>query len=65
MIIRVVLLFLIVIVVLGMIGKWRLPRLPRRKPGTAVEAARKCSVCGAYAIGAKPAPCARETCPHR
>ncbi len=65
MIVRVVLIFLIVMIVLGMIGKWRLPSLPKRRKGTAIEAARKCSVCGAYAIGAHPAPCARETCPHR
>ena len=59
---RAVLLFLIVVAVLGAVGKWRLPRPPR---GPAVEAARKCSVCGAYVVGPRPEPCARADCRFR
>lgn len=63
MMVKAVVLFLLVMLVLGMIGKLRLPRLTRRKPGTAIEPARKCAVCGAFAIGGTP--CARSDCPTR
>ena len=62
---RAVVLFLLVTVILGVIGKWRLPGLPKRRPGPAVEVARKCPDCDAYVLGAKPAPCARPDCRFR
>lgn len=65
MTIRIILIFLVVMLVLGMIGKWRLPRVPRRKPGTAIEPARKCVACGAYTVGKERAPCTRPDCPAR
>jgi hypothetical protein len=62
--VKAVLLFLIVIAVLGMFGKWRLPKqLPRGPRRPAVEAARKCPVCGAYGVGEARAPCTRPDCP--
>jgi len=64
MIFKVVTLFLAFILVVGMIGKLVSPRQPR-KPGPAIEAARKCPECGTYVIGAAPAPCDRASCPHR
>lgn len=65
MIVRLVLLFLIVMLVLGMIGKWRLPRVSRRKTGTAIEPASKCPTCGTYRVGTAPPTCGREDCPTR
>ena len=53
MLIRIVLLFLIVIVALGMFGKLR---LPGRKPLDRLDA-RKCPACGTYRIGKGPCPC--------
>jgi hypothetical protein len=65
MMIRVVLLFLIVVLVLGMIGKLRLPQTGRRGPRPAVEATRKCPDCDAYVLGQHPAPCERPDCRYR
>lgn len=63
--IRAVLLFLVIIAILAMIGKWRLPNLPRRRSGTAIQAARKCPTCGAYNVGDPATPCERPDCPSR
>ncbi len=65
MMIKAVLLFLVVMLLLGMFGKWRLPKIAPRKRGTAIEPARKCSLCGAYIVGSTPEPCARSDCPAR
>jgi hypothetical protein len=62
---RVVLLLIAVAIVLAMIGKLRLPRLPRRPAGKAIEPARKCPDCGAYVVGSRPEPCARPDCRFR
>jgi hypothetical protein len=64
MIFKVVTLFLAFILLVGMIGKFIAPRRPRGSE-PAIEAARKCPECGSYVIGAAPAPCDRDTCPHR
>jgi hypothetical protein len=45
---KVVLLFLIFIMILGIFGKLRLPKLPTFKRKTRVEEARKCADCGAF-----------------
>jgi hypothetical protein len=45
---KVVLLFLIFIMVLGIFGKLRLPKLPTFKRNKGVEDARKCESCGAF-----------------
>jgi hypothetical protein len=50
---------LALLLVAGMIGRSLAPRVGRPKPGRAVEAARKCSSCGAYAL----ARCDRSDCP--
>lgn len=64
MIIKVTLLFLVAMMVLGMFGKLRVPKLRRGKPEIkAVESAKKCKTCGAYVIGAQP-KCGRSDCPH-
>ncbi|MSU91323.1 hypothetical protein GE300_17210 [Rhodobacteraceae bacterium 2CG4] len=57
MIVRAVLLFLIAMAVLAMFGKLRLPRLPGRRRGGKLAAARKCPECGAYTPGKGPCPC--------
>ncbi|MBD3625481.1 MAG: hypothetical protein HUJ24_08905 [Rhodobacteraceae bacterium] len=61
MIVRAVLLFLIVIAVMGMFGRLRLPRLPRRGAGRALPKARKCPDCGAVIPGKGPCPCHRDS----
>jgi hypothetical protein len=63
--IRIVLVFLVVVLILGWIGKWRLPRVPQRRPGPAVQSARKCPDCDAYVLGSHPEPCARPDCRFR
>lgn len=55
--VKVVSLFLIGMLVLAMFGKLRLPKLPKRKPRKTIEAAGKCSKCGAYKIGDAPCVC--------
>ncbi len=62
--VKAVLVFLAVILILGMIGKWRLPSLPRKR-GTAVTSARKCPTCGVYAVRDAAKPCGRADCPLR
>jgi hypothetical protein len=58
-----VLLFLLLIALLGIGGKWL--RLPPKRSTRRVDAAGKCSVCRAYTIGRPPAPCSRPDCPYR
>lgn len=65
MILKAVMLFLVGVAVLGMFGKWRLPKRRREKPGTAIESARKCGTCGVYRLAVEPDPCARADCPQR
>lgn len=45
---KVVLLFLIFIMVLGIFGKLRMPKLPTMKRKKGVEDARKCEDCGKF-----------------
>jgi hypothetical protein len=45
---KVVLIFLIFIIVLGIFGKLRLPKIPTLKSKKRVEDARKCDACGSY-----------------
>jgi hypothetical protein len=61
--IQIVLLFLVVVMLLGVGGKWL--RLPPRKRRPEVEAASRCLVCKTYVVGKTPAPCARADCPYR
>jgi hypothetical protein len=61
--IQAVLLFLLLIVILGIGGKWlRLPQ--KRRGGPALEQARRCPVCRSFVIGRMPARCDRADCPH-
>ncbi len=57
MIIKAVTFFLIGMLVLGMFGKLRVPRLPRRKSKARVADAQKCSKCGGYILGEGPCVC--------
>jgi hypothetical protein len=57
MLIKVVLLFLIAMLVLGMFGKLRAPKLPKFGKRKRMEQARKCPDCGSYIIGDGPCPC--------
>lgn len=68
MILKTVLLFLVAMAVLGMFGKLRGPKLPKRGSDgrdVAVQTARRCPSCGTYMIGKAPAECARPDCPSR
>jgi hypothetical protein len=56
MIFKIVTLFLVVIAVLGMFGKFRLPKVPRF--GTKKVAT--CNTCGAYKIGKGPCACEKR-----
>lgn len=57
MLIKVVVLFLIGMLVLGMFGKLRRPKLPGIRRRKQVQEARKCPDCGSYVIGDGPCPC--------
>lgn len=61
MLVKAVTLFLIAMLVLGMFGKLRLPRVrgPKRKQGIAKPG--KCPTCGSYIIGAGPCRCQKPT----
>ncbi len=52
--VKVVSLFLIAILALGMFGKLRLPGTRKRR---GIKTARKCPSCGAYLIGDGPCKC--------
>lgn len=57
-------LLLALLLLVGMLARPRAGGLGKSKPkGPAIEAARKCRVCGAYALAG--APCARPDCPQR
>ncbi len=58
--IRIALLFLIVMALIGLLGKLRMPKIGRRKPGNAIEPARKCPKCGTYLIGDAECDCGKE-----
>ncbi len=58
MIIKAVTLFLIFMLVLGMFGKLRMPKLMNRKPK--VLSAGKCSKCGAINPKGSSCPCKRD-----
>jgi hypothetical protein len=60
--IQAVLLFLLLIAVLGIGGKWL--RLPPKRHPPKVEAAARCPACRAYVVGAAPQACARADCPY-
>lgn len=55
--VKVVSLFLIFILVLGMFGKLRMPRLPRPFRRNQVTAGKKCPACGRYSVAGEPCPC--------
>ena len=59
MILKAVTLFLIAMLVLGMFGKLRLPRLGSRRKG--IKTAKKCRHCGGYILGDGPCPCRDRT----
>lgn len=63
--IQAVLLFLIFLLALGLVGKWRRPRVPPKASGPAIQSARKCATCDAYLVGAVKAACGRADCPQR
>lgn len=55
--IRIALLFLVLMALIGLLGKLRKPSLPGRKRENAIEPARKCPRCGTYLIGDAECPC--------
>ena len=57
MLIKVVVLFLIGMLILGMFGKLRAPKLPGLGRRKRMEQARKCPDCNSYIIGDGPCPC--------
>ncbi|KAB7613979.1 thymidine kinase [Amylibacter sp. SFDW26] len=58
--VKVVSLFLIVMMVLAMFGKLRLPKIPTLKRRSHIENAKKCTTCGTYKIGDQPCKCANK-----
>lgn len=63
MMIQAVLLFLLLVVILGVGGKWL--RLPPGRRHPRVERAARCRTCRTYVIGGRPEPCTRADCPYR
>ena len=61
MILKIVSLFLVVILVLGLLGKLRVPRgwLPGQKDQTKLGRPRKCRRCGRFLIGDGDCDCGR------
>lgn len=57
MMIKVVLLFLLVIGLLGMTGRFTKSKPPEKKRGPEIESARKCPKCGTYLVGSTPCVC--------
>ncbi len=63
--IQTVLLFLVLVAILGVGGKWL--RLPpkRRRSDPALHSAARCPTCRIFVIGKRPKPCSRTDCPYR
>lgn len=56
--IRAVFLFLLVMALIGLAGKWTRPRkVGRKSAGPPIATARKCPKCGTYLIGGGPCTC--------
>lgn len=62
--IRFVLLFLVLMAIIGLFGKWTrgggARGLQGRKRDRAIESARKCPECGTYLVGDVPCDCGSE-----
>jgi len=52
MLIKVAILFVIFMMVVGMVGKLRLPKF-----GTGLKKTKKCQTCGSFLIGTSPCNC--------
>lgn len=61
--IRIAFLFLIVMALIGFLGKLRKPTIGRRKPGKGIEPAKKCPRCGTYLIGDASCDCSTDSRP--
>lgn len=59
--VKIVTLFLIFLLVLGIFGKLRLPRLPGRRRRGRIEAGSKCPDCGRYSLRGEPCSCGGRT----
>ena len=57
--IKVVTIFLIVILILGLFGRLKFPHLPKSRKRNRIADARKCKTCGSYIIGEGPCPCGK------
>jgi hypothetical protein len=60
--IRAALLFLVVMALIGLLGKYRSKPVAKRNAEPAIESARKCPRCGTYLIGGASCDC--DTKPH-
>ncbi len=56
-IIKIVLLFLVLIGLLGMTGRFRSISKPKKKDGPVIKSAVKCPKCGTYLVGDSPCNC--------
>lgn len=65
MILRVVLIFLIVIAVLGMIGKLRWPMPRHERDERVTKAGHRCPDCNSFVVEPAPEPCGRPDCRFR
>lgn len=61
MTLKAILIIAALLLLAGMIGRSLAPRVDKAARGKAVEAARKCPACGAYAL--EGAACDRADCP--
>ncbi|WP_112322551.1 thymidine kinase [Oceanibium sediminis] len=55
--IKAVTFFLIFIIILGIFGKLRWPKLPDFRRKNRIAAPKKCPKCNAYIVGSGPCPC--------
>jgi hypothetical protein len=55
-----VLLFLVLMALIGVLGKLRRPAVGRRAAEHPIEPARKCPRCGTYLIGDSDCPCSAD-----
>jgi hypothetical protein len=59
MILKIVTLFLVVMVILGLFGKLRTPRIGGPRDQRQLGRPRKCAKCGRFLIGKSPCNCER------
>lgn len=62
MMVKIITVFLLVMLVIGMVGKLIRPSVSGKRGDPEIEPTRKCATCGVYLVGAEPQPCQRADC---